>query len=273
RLAVRLRYRHQQQLQSHRSRPVRGERVCRDASGSPERLQVRCSLQPQPALPGVRAPDGGSTACRLFVFDARSRSVRSDCGCLQRGRLFVKQRSGLTSGSLCPNSFGHGRCGVKYMAYSGSGNWEQSRLRCESEPGLVVMADAADLAELSHLDRVRSELLSPQTSVWLGGLQQPGSAEPSGGWTWVTCGHPVATKLWADGQPDNYNSDNAIAIFKDRPERLTDLPSSDSRATAVLCLPQSPTRSLARRNNQLVRLKLNQAMAQDPCLRPTEANA
>lgn len=52
-------------------------------------------------------------------------------------------------------------------------------------------------------------LASQQTNIWyggygpwLGGIQPAGSAEPSGGWTWVT-GEPFIYQNWAPAQPNN----------------------------------------------------------------------
>lgn len=39
---------------------------------------------------------------------------------------------------------------------------------------------------------------------WIGGLQPPGSGEPSGGWGWVT-GEPFTFTRWAAGEPNNLN--------------------------------------------------------------------
>jgi beta-lactamase regulating signal transducer with metallopeptidase domain/Leucine-rich repeat (LRR) protein len=39
---------------------------------------------------------------------------------------------------------------------------------------------------------------------WIGALQPPGSAEPAGGWTWVT-GEPFSYAIWDAGQPNNFN--------------------------------------------------------------------
>ncbi len=37
---------------------------------------------------------------------------------------------------------------------------------------------------------------------WIGGLQPPGSAEPDGGWSWVT-GEPFGYANWNQGEPSN----------------------------------------------------------------------
>ncbi len=51
-------------------------------------------------------------------------------------------------------------------------------------------------------------LLGPSTFLndegpWIGGIQPALSAEPIGGWRWVTGGEPFAYANWAAGQPDN----------------------------------------------------------------------
>jgi hypothetical protein len=47
---------------------------------------------------------------------------------------------------------------------------------------------------------------------WLGGHQLPGSAEPDGGWTWVT-GEPWAYANWGGGEPNNYaNQENEDSL-------------------------------------------------------------
>jgi len=44
---------------------------------------------------------------------------------------------------------------------------------------------------------------------WLGGLQAAGSAEPAGGWGWVT-GEAFAYQNWAGLQPNNNQNENRI---------------------------------------------------------------
>ncbi len=39
---------------------------------------------------------------------------------------------------------------------------------------------------------------------WIGAVQPPGSAEPDGGWSWVT-GEPFTYTRWDAGQPNNFN--------------------------------------------------------------------
>jgi hypothetical protein len=44
---------------------------------------------------------------------------------------------------------------------------------------------------------------------WLGGVQSAGSAEPNGGWSWVT-GEPFIFQNWASGQPNNNAGEDRI---------------------------------------------------------------
>jgi len=48
---------------------------------------------------------------------------------------------------------------------------------------------------------------------WLGGIQAPGSAEPAGGWGWVS-GEPWSFTAWAAGEPSNGGgTENALHFF------------------------------------------------------------
>ncbi len=66
----------------------------------------------------------------------------------------------------------------------------------------------ATLTSKAENDFVYGLVSSPQyfyrgeMGALLGGYQPPGSAEPGGGWTWVT-GEPWNFENWAGGQPDN----------------------------------------------------------------------
>lgn len=50
----------------------------------------------------------------------------------------------------------------------------------------------------------------------IGGYQTPGSAEPAGGWNWVT-GEPWSYTAWAAGQPDNAGSGENTLHFYHNP--------------------------------------------------------
>jgi len=70
---------------------------------------------------------------------------------------------------------------------------------------------------------------------WLGGFQAPGSAEPAGGWGWVT-GEAWGFTNWAAGEPSNSgNTENALHFFHNpapaRASTWNDL--TDSLATVL----------------------------------------
>jgi hypothetical protein len=44
---------------------------------------------------------------------------------------------------------------------------------------------------------------------WLGGFQPVGSAEPDGGWSWIT-GEPFAYTNWAPGEPNNFFAEDNL---------------------------------------------------------------
>lgn len=46
---------------------------------------------------------------------------------------------------------------------------------------------------------------------WLGGFQPDGSAEPDGGWAWVT-GETWSFTHWAGGEPNNYGDEKLLAF-------------------------------------------------------------
>ena len=48
---------------------------------------------------------------------------------------------------------------------------------------------------------------------WIGAFQPTGSAEPSGGWRWVT-GEQWSYTRWDSGQPDNNGNENAVHISR-----------------------------------------------------------
>lgn len=47
---------------------------------------------------------------------------------------------------------------------------------------------------------------------WIGLYQEPDSAEPKGGWRWVT-NEPITFQIWSQGQPNNYGGRQHFAAF------------------------------------------------------------
>ncbi len=117
--------------------------------------------------------------------------------------------------------------------------WLDSKTAAEAliysgEPGyLATLTSAAENAF------VYSQLLagSPTLQYFIGGSQPAGSAEPAGGWTWITGEAWGFTRWYAQFQPDNnayYNGENALSIYSgttaqssywnDCPDDRTDAP-------------------------------------------------
>uniref|UniRef100_A0A1I8HTM9 C-type lectin domain-containing protein n=2 Tax=Macrostomum lignano TaxID=282301 RepID=A0A1I8HTM9_9PLAT len=200
----------------------------RTFAGAASELQcaILCRLRPQ--CQAFSLSDG---PCQLFEFNKCSKSVR-DCGCSRRGRVFVRQQPGLPAGLLCPPGYGDDLCGVKYKVVSGS--WDDIKSTCESESGLVIMADVTSTEELAQVNQIRS-LHTGSSPMWLGGFQAPGSIEPSGGWHWLSCNISMDSSLWHPNEPNDKGGQDKLAAMNGR-DGLTDLTS----ASFGLCECASP---------------------------------
>ena len=109
----------------------------------------------------------------------------------------------------------------------GNDHWYQA----VATPGGITSSDAVDAALVAggwlvtvtsaqestfvfeRVDSVEYWFTTPGNAAgpWLGAYQPPGSAEPDGGWTWVT-GEPWVCTNWAPGEPNNQggNQDSAM---------------------------------------------------------------
>ena len=92
--------------------------------------------------------------------------------------------------------------------------WGDAQADAVSRGGyLATMTSAAEntfvygliSSDISYWYVTGSEAWGP----WLGGLQPAGSAEPAGGWTWVT-GEAFSYQNWAALQPNNNQNENRI---------------------------------------------------------------
>src|ERR1041385_1669105 len=87
-------------------------------------------------------------------------------------------------------------------------NWDQASAAAQAEGGYL-----ATITSQAENDFVFSLVNDPKyltafngSGPALGGFQLAGSAEPAGGWSWVT-GEPWSYSNWAPGQPDNGRSE------------------------------------------------------------------
>ncbi len=96
--------------------------------------------------------------------------------------------------------------GHYYEAVPRTATWHQSRdLAMRSLGYLVTVGDAEENAlAFSLVDAPEYWSISGNTHIgpWIGGMQADGSAEPDGGWKWVT-GEPLIYTAWREGEPNN----------------------------------------------------------------------
>ena len=86
--------------------------------------------------------------------------------------------------------------GHKYALTKTPGNWNNAEAQAESNGGHLVTINNA--AENSWLLQTFGT-----GSLWIGLYQPAGSAEPAGGWTWIS-GEASSYRNWANTQPDNF---------------------------------------------------------------------
>jgi hypothetical protein len=80
------------------------------------------------------------------------------------------------------------------------GTWDEAEAEAVAAGGhLVTINDAAENAWVAATFNPDP----PNTGVWIGLFQAPGSPEPAGGWEWVS-GEPVTYTNWGPGEPSNH---------------------------------------------------------------------
>ena len=96
---------------------------------------------------------------------------------------------------------GHWYAGV--IVRSTGASWTEARAHAQAMGGDLASLLSAP-ADQFVFERVVNNpaLWSGVCGPWVGGWQQAGSAEPSGGWQWVN-GDPIAESLWSPDQPDD----------------------------------------------------------------------
>ncbi|MCU0867478.1 MAG: hypothetical protein MUC36_27160 [Planctomycetes bacterium] len=88
-------------------------------------------------------------------------------------------------------------------------NWNDARTAAQSLGGdLATITSAAENTFVFQriANPIFWRVVANPTRIfgpWLGGFQPPGSAEPLGGWTWVT-GETWGYSRWANGEPNNF---------------------------------------------------------------------
>ena len=87
---------------------------------------------------------------------------------------------------------------IRFSLVQGPMSWDEARRDAESRGG--HLATFASEEEWAAGQSVWSTYGRP---VWLGGIQPEGSAEPEGGWSWIT-GEPWNYTAWSANEPNNF---------------------------------------------------------------------
>jgi hypothetical protein len=129
---------------------------------------------------------------------------------------------GSSAPSGCPSGTVEWENGHCYQAVLAPGlSWDDANAACETRGGhLVTITSEEENAFVFSLVSGDSafwylDALNNGLGPWLGGYQPDGSAEPDGGWRWVT-DEPFEYTNWEDGQPDEGGggSQNRLRFFK-----------------------------------------------------------
>lgn len=89
---------------------------------------------------------------------------------------------------------------------------------------LATITSAAENAFVFNLADQDPTVWYSGYGPWLGGIQPAGSAEPAGGWSWIT-GEPFTYQNWAPAQPNNNQNEDRIQFGgeADRSSRWNDI--------------------------------------------------
>ena len=106
---------------------------------------------------------------------------------------------------------GSGGNGHAYEVFAvpGGVTWQNARTAAQAKGGdLATLTSAAEDAFVFALADNATFWNNPNgidsVGPWIGGIQPAGSAEPAGGWSWIT-GEPFVFTNWFPGEPDEAN--------------------------------------------------------------------
>ena len=127
---------------------------------------------------------------------------------------------------------GSGGNGHSYEVFAvpGGVTWQNARTAAQAKGGdLATLTSAAENAFVFALADNAIYWNNPNgldsAGPWIGGIQPPGSAEPAGGWSWVT-GEPFVFTNWSSNSPNN----NTTLGNEDRIELYAQGPTNASRS-------------------------------------------
>ena len=100
-------------------------------------------------------------------------------------------------------------------------DWDEARIQATAMTHQGLAGHLATITSQAESDFIRDNVAppaassTPTTEIWIGGVQQPGGAEPGGGWAWVT-GEAWSFENWWQGEPNDWEgpgSDDALMVW------------------------------------------------------------
>jgi len=127
--------------------------------------------------------------------------------------------AGATACSLPRNVVCNVATGHCYEYVAGPLNWDDARAAAEAMTYNGMAGHLATMTSQAETDFIVANLPAAVFQypdfvggAWIGGFQLPGSAEPSGGWQWVT-GEPWSFTKWASGEPNNAGNEDVLNFW------------------------------------------------------------
>jgi hypothetical protein len=97
-------------------------------------------------------------------------------------------------------------------------NWSDAREAADARRYGCLSAHLVTITSAAESVFVESNFLIYDGASWIGGFQPPGSAEPDGGWTWIT-GEPWQFTNWNKSGPEPNNSGGNENVLELEPGR------------------------------------------------------
>jgi flagellin-like hook-associated protein FlgL len=125
---------------------------------------------------------------------------------------------------------------------AGSFTWVEAEADARVQGGYLATVDSAQ-----KWTNIAADLGGDaKNTMWIGGLQLPGSKEPDGGWVWRT-GEPMVYSNWAAGEPNNgAGIESALQVnYPGQPfGKWNDIPDSALSSKNTGYILERPTRHL-----------------------------
>jgi hypothetical protein len=212
----------------------------------------------------VEAREQVGAQSRLFYRMRYSRSLKAftvllRCAFVLLGALSNRR----TSAQFVEWLVAQGGNGHFYEVVSAPGGitWGNASLAATNRGGYLATITSAE--ENAFIFNIATQIATVWYSgygPWLGGLQPAGSAEPGGGWRWVT-GEPFLYKNWAPLQPNNNNNEDRIQFGgqADRSSAWNDISQSNTNFTRGFVVeydrhPDAVTLSITRKDTDHAQL-------------------